>query len=232
MQLTDDEAGTDVDALLTRIERLENTVRQLRDEQPEGVSAATAHAPKDPATGRAVLGGAAAKPRPATTVAAPPPEQATALTPTPTPAAAVPAVSLSVPEAWEQSVKGQVKPLVRALYSVGSFVGNTGDTWQFSVPNEAHGAKCGEHRSAVESALSQAVGSSVKLEFVVGGRGHDDDQPATRPAGNTRSAPEPPPPADDDVDLSDLTDAPPESVRTPLDRLAEAFPGSEFVTES
>ncbi len=37
--------------------------------------------------------------------------------------------------------------------------------------------------------------------------------------------------ADDEIDLSDLTDAPPESVRTPLDHLTEAFPGSQFITD-
>ena len=40
--------------------------------------------------------------------------------------------TVSVPDAWEQTVKSQVKPLVRALYSAGSFVGNRGDTWLFS----------------------------------------------------------------------------------------------------
>ena len=39
------------------------------------------------------------------------------------------------------------------------------------------------------------------------------------------------PVADDDVDLDALVDAPPESVKTPIDRLAEAFPGSELVDE-
>ena len=38
-------------------------------------------------------------------------------------------------------------------------------------------------------------------------------------------------PDDDDVDLDDLVDAPPEAVRTPMDRLAEAFPGSELVDD-
>ena len=36
---------------------------------------------------------------------------------------------------------------------------------------------------------------------------------------------------DDDIDVSELTDAPPESVKTPIDRLAEAFPGSELVVD-
>ena len=39
-------------------------------------------------------------------------------------------------------------------------------------------------------------------------------------------------PDDDEVDLDDLTDAPPESVKSPIDRLAEAFPGSELIEEA
>ena len=39
VQLTNDEAGTDVDALLARIERLENTVKQLREEGAVGLAA-------------------------------------------------------------------------------------------------------------------------------------------------------------------------------------------------
>ncbi len=39
-------------------------------------------------------------------------------------------------------------------------------------------------------------------------------------------------PDDDDVDLEDLVDAPPETVKSPIDRLAEAFPGSELIEEA
>jgi len=39
-------------------------------------------------------------------------------------------------------------------------------------------------------------------------------------------------PQDHEVDLTDLVDAPPESVKTPIDRLAEAFPGSELVSDT
>ena len=39
-------------------------------------------------------------------------------------------------------------------------------------------------------------------------------------------------PEDHEVDITELIDAPPESVKTPIDRLAEAFPGSELVTET
>ncbi|HEY5663054.1 MAG TPA: hypothetical protein VIS05_03365, partial [Ilumatobacter sp.] len=171
----------------------------------------------------------------------------------PAPAAAPPAVeavrpsAVSVPDAWEHTVKSQVKPLVRALYSVGSFTGHQGDTWQFAVPNEAHGAKCNEHRPAVEAALAAAVGGPIRIEFVVTSRPHDDPEatpapgrtasPAPREAAPARPPADPSgtashqPAADDEIDLSDLTDAPPESVKTPIDRLAEAFPGSELMAD-
>jgi hypothetical protein len=37
--------------------------------------------------------------------------------------------------------------------------------------------------------------------------------------------------ADDDIDLDDLTDVPPESVVSPVDRLLQAFPGSQELDE-
>jgi DNA polymerase-3 subunit gamma/tau len=172
---------------------------------------------------------------------------------------------MSVPDVWEQQVKAQVKPLVRALYSAGSFVGTTsGGAWQFSVPNEAHGARCNDHRGDVEAALAAVVGHPVTIEFVVGGSPiHDEPTahqptPAPAPVGAPAAAAAPrqsaveraaqaaaavpdepddaasPPvdlPDDDEIDLSELTDAPPETVKTPIDRLADAFPGSELVND-
>lgn len=38
-------------------------------------------------------------------------------------------------------------------------------------------------------------------------------------------------PDDDEIDLDDLVDAPPEAVKSPIDRLAEAFPGSELIDD-
>ena len=64
------------------------------------------------------------------------------------------------------------------------------------------------------------------------GRAHDDDHAAPSGASGAAGPARIDEPSVDDIDLSELTDAPAESVRTPLDRLAEAFPGSEFVNES
>ncbi len=54
-------------------------------------------------------------------------------------------------------------------------------------------------------------------------------------AGSTASVvelhPAGPPPADEDIDLDDLVDVPPASVVSPIDRLAQAFPGSELMDE-
>jgi DNA polymerase-3 subunit gamma/tau len=37
--------------------------------------------------------------------------------------------------------------------------------------------------------------------------------------------------ADDDIDLNDLVDVPPDAVVSPLERLAQVFPGSKLLDE-
>ncbi len=262
VQLTSDEAATDLDALVTRIERLEQQLKSMRDNPPIG-AAGTA---TNPATGRVALGGAARRSGPTDVtgpIGVPVTEPTGPSSPVAEagPTASPPVAALSVPEAWERTVKAQLKPLVRALYSAGSFSGNAGDTWQFSVPNAAHGGKCEDHRATVEKALSAATGSHVAIEFVVGGRSTDDhddhasnvSSPPASPPSTSNSAESDPsksdppvsdpsesqpaqtgqePQRDEEIDLTDLTDAPPESVKTPIDRLAEAFPGSELVNDN
>ncbi len=287
VQLTSDEAGGDVDAVAARVERLEQQLKELRE---RGVAAAPAAepVPRDPSTGRAKLGGAARRPQPAAKQAAEPaperaPEAPAAAAPAPEPAAPAPAPepaaaapapapapapSVSVADAWQNTVKSQLKPLVRALYSAGEFVGETDGVASFSVPNEAHGAKCAEHQSDVEAALTAAVGAPISIRFVAGGNtisggggngggatapapapAQAASEPSPEPAAPRESAleratraaaaepdPEPEPTAyvpddDDEIDLSELTDAPPEAVKTPVERLAEAFPGSELIPD-
>jgi DNA polymerase-3 subunit gamma/tau len=321
VQLTSDEAGGDIDAVAARLERLEHQVKEWRESG--SAAAPAAQAPRDPTTGRAVVGGGARRPtasapaQPAEPVRAPaaatqPSSDPAVSTPAPSPAAA----AKPVPEVWRDSVKSQLKPLVRALYSAGEFTTEVDGVWLFSVPNDAHGAKCAEHQADVEAALSAAVGSPVSMRFVAGGStattssGASSSAPsspapsssapsssASSPATTSRAAtsaptsptsaspapssapPSPPattsaptssgpvdaqpaatatvaaresaierarqaaandaadepepapyvPDDDDEIDLSDLTDAPPDAVKTPIERLAEAFPGSELI---
>jgi DNA polymerase-3 subunit gamma/tau len=262
-----------------------------------GGAARAGRPPRDPATGRAVVGGGARRPtatatiQPAAPAAAQPQQDASASVAPAGPSAAAqsepatppasapdPAAAAArpVPEVWRDSVKSQLKPLVRALFSAGEFTTEVDGVWMFSVPNEAHGAKCAEHQADVEAALSAAMGEPVIIRFIAGGstasptsaaapasapspvrpepsRGPDaapqGSAPHAAPAAQRESAidrakqaaandaePEPEPaayvPADDDeIDMSELTDAPPEAVKTPIERLAEAFPGSELVDD-
>ena len=263
VQLTHGDAGGDLGALAARLDRLEQAMKAGGGAATAGQAPASP-APVDPGTGRAVLGGRA-KSSAATTAAptapSPPvsvPASAAGSTAAATAAAAPSEVAatsgISVPDAWESTVKAGLKPFVRALYSAGSFSGHDGTTWHFSVPNAAHGRKCDEHRADVEAALSAAVGSPITI--VIGeGAVDDPDHPAPTPAtgsprvaspsspGSTaassssprtrESSPDSAPGATDEepVDPDELTDAPPEAVLTPIDRLAQAFPGSELVAD-
>jgi DNA polymerase III subunit gamma/tau len=246
VQLTHETAGNDVAALEARIERLEHAARTSSATPGGG-------APVDPSTGRAVLGGRAR--RPASATAAPDATRATAApataapatapagaTTTPAPLAAPSAGSVDVPVLWETVVKPGLKPLVRAIWSAGSFTRHDGDAWHFAVPNAAHGDKCEQHRAAVEAALSTAVGSPVRIVIGIGagaGGPADDvlgDAAAPAPAATSGAGAGATGAADagddDDIDPDELTDAPPDSVLSPIDRLAQAFPGSELVDDA
>jgi DNA polymerase-3 subunit gamma/tau len=171
----------------------------------------------------------------------------------PTPQQA-PARSDNPEDVWEHQVRPNLKPFVRALYSAGAFTRHdlaadrSGD-WHFSVPNSQHGDKCEEHRQAVEAALSTAWGAEVRVVISVGGsqRGGRDTTgqilrqgvselsqdegrppPESTPTTSPRSTPQE---NEAEIDLDDLIDAPPEEMISPVDRLAQAFPGAELIDD-
>jgi DNA polymerase-3 subunit gamma/tau len=102
-----------------------------------------------------------------------------------------------------------------------------------AAPNEPHRIKCQQHQADVEAALLKVVGAPVKLLLSVDGvAAHDESDSGSGGGGNVvplKRAPAPPP--DEDVDLDGLVDAPPEAVVSPVDRLAQAFPGSQIIDE-
>jgi DNA polymerase-3 subunit gamma/tau len=150
---------------------------------------------------------------------------------------------------WASEVVSSLKPLVRAIYSVPKLLGVRDGALALAAPNDAHRARCEQHRPHVEEALRKLLGSPIKVTIVVEGLGDsatDSDQGdpadgltggdsmrsprdatvvALRPAGSHQA------PADEEVDLDGLVDVPPESIVTPLERLAQVFPGSKLLDE-
>lgn len=120
-----------------------------------------------------------------------------------------------------------VSGLVRGMFAVGLIVSVTGSEVVVSLPNEVHRDKCEQRKAQVESALTDALGTPVRLSLVVEGGAS-----GAKPAGSV-AAPEPVDEFDqlEGADVHDLDDAPDASVGG-LEALTEAFPGSTFVDES
>jgi len=92
---------------------------------------------------------------------------------------------LSVPDAWDRSLKSNITPLmVRALFAAGTFVSGNGERWKFDLPSAAHATRCEPHRAIIESQLAALVGHPVSIEFVTG-TAHDTDEPGTSAAGTS-----------------------------------------------
>lgn len=145
---------------------------------------------------------------------------------------------------WSTDVLSALKPLVRAIYSVPKVLGVRDGALTLGAPNDAHRTKCEQHRTDVEKIASGVIGAPVRIVVVTDTTVRHDDHELhdERDAGGHGGAsgasapvvqlhPAGPPPADDEIDLHDLVDAPPESVVSPIDRLAQAFPGSELLDE-
>jgi len=235
VQLTHDASGTDVHSLLSRLERLEQAVAS-----GAGGTAAGKAVPTD-AAGRATIGGRArrddtpaAPPRPA---AVPPaadhPSQEPATRPittaAPTGSTAKPATidDDQIPALFEKQIRPALRGLAKAIF-MGAHVGSmSGGSLRVSFAGEPHRVRAEEYRGEVERALAAAVGRPVPLSLVV-------DQAATRDDHDDNvvqlKRPEPVQ-SDDDIDTGDLVDAPPDAVVSPIDRLTQAFPGSEIIEE-
>jgi DNA polymerase-3 subunit gamma/tau len=182
----------------------------------------------EPARPTPTSAGPVAAARPGDRAAAPTrPAPAPAAAPSAPPTGGAGNVSAAV-RGWTSDVLPALKPLVRAIYAAATLVGERDGAVAVSPPNEAHLAKCEQHRAAVEAAIATVAGGPVPLRLVVdeSGAGGSGSGPGGRSAGPT--------PVDDDpfgdiVDPHELTDAPPAAMQSPIERLTEAFPGSELL---
>lgn len=114
---------------------------------------------------------------------------------------------------------------MKALYAAGRFIGERDGGMALALPNEAHRRRCEEHRADVERAIAQHFGTPVRLVLVT----DDGASGAERAGGPNDSRPQPP--ADDDVDLSELVDAPKDATLSGVERIAAAFPGATVLDE-
>jgi DNA polymerase-3 subunit gamma/tau len=223
------EHGTDLSAIVTRLDRLEKAMA----ERPPAETSRPA--PTDPATGRAAIGGRARRAVAASPTAPAAADAAATVATSPATPVSTAAVALDLAAVWETDVRNRLRGMAKALFSTARIAGLDGEHWVLEFPNQPTRDKADQHRHTVEQLASDTLGATVALRLVVEGDGGaprsarpdgcDDD---TSPA---RRSPTPAAVADDDIDLDELTDAPAATVRTPLDHLAEAFPGSELVDD-
>ena len=248
VQLTHEAMQTDPSVILSRFERLEHAVQAGAVAAP-----AVEPPPVDPGTGRAKLGGRVRRdesaPRPAagggraepTPAPAPAPTDEQAGRQRPPDAAAAASAIARWPEVLPKlqgpgppgALGGEGRRRARRRRGAGRA--------ERDPPARGRGPRArgrGRDRLGRRGARARRAGGRR-----VGGRprgaGRRRPPPANRgqrvvPLRTTAPAEvvaPAPPPADEDVDLDELTDVPPESVVTPVERLLQAFPGSQELDE-
>ncbi len=122
--------------------------------------------------------------------------------------------------AWADNVLPQLKGMVKALYAAGRFVSSDDGGAVLALPTAPHRQKCEERRKDVEAALAAHFGRPIPLKLIVDGGEVAPASAAATPASVT----------DDVVDLDELVDAP-SAPATSIDRLTQAFPGAELLTD-
>ena len=154
----------------------------------------------------------------------------------------------TVTAAWQSDILPTLKPMARALFSAGRFLGEReGRPWLLVCPTRPIGP-------AVSSIMAMSKPRSLNARLaptsawswsLTAPPAQDDslapvDSLATwchhvRRLGrrmNAKTRPQREEPKDEDIDLNDLIDVPPESLVSPLDRLEQAFPGSKLIEEN
>ena len=115
--------------------------------------------------------------------------------------------------------------MVKARFAAGRFIEGDGTAAVLALPNAPHRDACEALRPQVEAALAAHFGVPVPLRLVVDGEAPSN---APAPAANRDEDDAPP---DDQYDLGELVDAPPENAVNPIERVALAFPGAQLVDD-
>jgi len=228
VRLTNPSTDGSWSALATRVERLErgllpgpeHAASPAAGRAPEPASARPEPSSEAEASGatRAVLGARAKRgdepvdPRAPTT----PPASVVAATSNVDTDGSAAAAGVSRDQltlVWADQVLPRLKPLAKALFSAGRFVEVPGGRPVLVVPNAPHRSRALEHVDAVESVLAEVLGQRFSLTLVT-------EAEVPQPSGHAA--------LDESIDLDELVDAP---VTSPLDRIANAFPGAQLFDE-
>lgn len=225
VKLTSQVTNNDAGALLARIERLEASIAAARDVTGPIVRPA----PVNIVTGRAQLGGKAKSPSGASTASGGvprPPLSAPVATPTVLP----PLSDRDVMGKWSE-VLTSLKPLVRALYSAVQPRDCVDGVLTVVAPNQVHSTKAQEHLEIVQNVLSTVAGRRITVAFDAPASSRGKAQSQSTSQTHRTNAPSSTDVHDEEIDPTDLVDAPRGSAATTsiVDRLAQAFPGSQII---
>ena len=213
-----------IESLLARVERLEKEL----ENRPQ-----IAPAPVNPSTGRAVLGGRVAQDpsapvaRPASPApSAPAPATAPTATPTPEPApvqaaATTSAMSIAaVVEKWNDGVIGELKGMRRAVAQMAKPVERDGQL-VLMVDNEPSAKRVNEYMAELSAVIFKVAGG--KCAIVVETRSEEPRAPKAKVVEEVAE--------EEFVDIEEIKQLPTVSNKATETNLADAFPGSEILTE-
>ena len=216
-----------IESLLARVERLEKEL----ENRPQ-----IAPAPVKPSTGRAVLGGRVAQdpsaPAARPAVSAPSVSPAPVATPAPSPSASEPAPApvvaastsamsiTAVVENWNDGVIGELKGMRRAVAQMAKPVERDGQLILL-VDNEPSAKRVNEYMPDLSAVIFKVAGG--KCQIMVETR---SEEPRAPKAKVVEEAPE-----EEFVDIEEIKQLPTVSNKATETNLADAFPGSELLTE-
>ena len=123
---------------------------------------------------------------------------------------------------WGEELLPKLSKKARARFSAGKPVSVDENGVTISLPNEPHLRRCSELLGEVEASIKNTFGVVVPVLLSV------DASPVSSTSPPDPAKPPKPIKNDEDLDLSDLVEADPNS-GSAVERLSQAFPGAEIV---
>ena len=125
-------------------------------------------------------------------------------------------------DSWGEELLPKLSKKARARFSAGRPVSVDENGVTIALPNEPHLRRCSELLGELEAAINNTFGLLVPVLLAV------DDQSLSSLSPPNPVKPPTPVNNDEDLDLSDLVEADPNS-GSAVERLSQAFPGAEIV---